>query len=121
MTGPLTDDPFELHVSVQRLGEELLLTVAGELDLATAPAVTAKFAESIPPTCRRVVIDASGVSFVDAAGLRALQAAPARCGTGVEIVIHRPSRPMRRILDLTDSRWPEAASISGPASNGDFG
>jgi anti-anti-sigma factor len=118
MTGPSTDFPFDLHVSVQRLGDELLLTVAGELDLATAPAVTATVAEHMPATCRRVVIDASGVSFVDAAGLHALQAAPAGCGTDVEIVLHRPSRPLRRILDLTDSGWPEAASISGPAENG---
>jgi anti-anti-sigma factor len=121
MTGPSTDHPFELRVSVQRLGEELLLTVAGELDLETAPAVTATMAEHMPPTCRRIVIDASEVSFVDAAGLRALRAAPAGWGTDVETVIHRPSRPMRRILELTDSRWTEAASISGPAGNGALG
>ena len=102
MPGQSTDETLSLCLSVQTLGPEIVVTATGELDLASASAVTAMFAEVVTETCRRVVIDGTGLTFLDAAGLRALRAGPARGDGGVEICFRAPSRPVRRVLELTD-------------------
>jgi anti-anti-sigma factor len=105
MIGPLTNGPVGVHLSIQRLDDELLVTVAGELDMASAPVVVTTLAESLPATCRRVVIDASGVVFVDVAGLRALHGRPNGWAADVEVCLRAPSPAVRRLLGLVDPNW----------------
>jgi anti-anti-sigma factor len=116
MIGPLTNGPVGVHLSVQRLDDELLVTVAGELDMASAPVVLTTLAESLPASCRRVVIDASGVVFVDVAGLRALHGRPNGWGADVEICLRAPSPAVRRLLGLVDPTWLSARPT--PAHDG---
>jgi anti-anti-sigma factor len=95
MTGPSFDDAA-LHLSAQVLGPDVLVTMAGELDIQSAPAVAALYAEVVTDACCRVVVDASGLTFLDGAGVRALHAAP----PGVEVIVRAPSRPARLVLDV---------------------
>ena len=71
----------EFSVTVE--GESLLVKVAGELDLATAPELDA----CLRPVRGDVAIDCSGLDFIDSSGIRSLveahRAAEAR---GDEIV-----------------------------------
>lgn len=102
MAGRSTYETPALCLSVETRGSEIFVTAAGEVDLASSPAVDAMFAEAVTGTCRRVVIDVSGVTFLDAAGLRALRAGTTSDEEGVEICLLGPSRPVRRILELIE-------------------
>lgn len=54
-------------------GESVTVAVSGELDIATAPRFSARLGELLRRGCpRELVIDLSGLSFIDATGLRAL-------------------------------------------------
>jgi anti-sigma B factor antagonist len=54
-------------------GESLTVVVAGELDIATAPRFSACLRELLHRDCpRELVVNLSGVTFMDATGLRAL-------------------------------------------------
>jgi anti-anti-sigma regulatory factor len=88
MHGRSPDESFDFCLSVRPLGPEVLVTLCGELDAASAAAVDAMFAEAVTATCRRVLIDASGVTFLDAARLGALLAGPAE--RGGEILVRAP-------------------------------
>lgn len=81
-----------------------VVTVDGELDMATADHLVAAAAE-IPAGNRPLVLDLSSVSFLDSSGMRALlevsdQAAARGCPTAL---LH-PSAAVTRLLDLVDLR-----------------
>ena len=101
MSGLPTFESSSLRLAVQAAGCEVLVAVTGELDLAGSPVVEAMFAEVMTTSSRRVVIDVSGVTFLDAAGLRALRG-PSSGDGRVEVCLRAPSRPVRRILELSD-------------------
>jgi anti-anti-sigma factor len=67
-----------LSVSVRRggpsagPGESLIVAIRGELDIATAPRLAARFDEFLSDGLRRIVIDVSKLTFVDVLGLRTL-------------------------------------------------
>ena len=62
--------------SVQAFGisSALIVAVTGELDLATAPQLTATIRE-LPPSVRHVVVDLSATTFLDSRALGTLVAA----------------------------------------------
>jgi anti-anti-sigma factor len=97
-----TDQTLSPSLSVQTLGSEILVTATGEFDLASSPVVAATFAEAVTESCRRVVVDVSGVTFLDVAGLRALRAEPVLGDRAVEVCFRAPSGPVRRVLELVD-------------------
>lgn len=105
MIGPSTGEPVGAHVSVQRLHDELLVTIGGELDTASAPGVLATVTARMSPTCRRIVIDAAGVAFIDAAGLRALRGGANGWPAGVEVFLRAPSPAVERMLQLVELGW----------------
>jgi anti-sigma B factor antagonist len=55
-----------------RHGESLIVTIGGELDIATAPRFAARFDKFLSDGLRHVVLDVSKLTFVDVTGLRAL-------------------------------------------------
>jgi len=103
MPGQLHDRPLFFSSSVHTNGAEVVVTVSGELDAASGPALTALMAEAASFGRRRVVVDVSAVTFLDAAGLRALRGEPDGWAQGVAVVLRAPSRPVTRLLELTDS------------------
>ncbi|WP_432171151.1 STAS domain-containing protein [Streptomyces sp. 1222.5] len=97
---------------VLRDGDTVLLGVVGELDLFTGPALVTVVTDCLRqrPTC--LVMDVSAVSFCDAAGLTALEAARSsavRAGTRFALSGVQPT--LLRILtvtglDATFDLWP---------------
>lgn len=82
-------------------GEGTVL-LAGELDTLGAR-VLREHLESwfLRPSGRRLVLDASAVTFMDVAGLRVLVWAHERLGeSGGELMLRRPSHPVLRLLDV---------------------
>lgn len=83
-----------------------VITVVGELDVASAPTLREAFLtllqrEEVPD----VTLDASGVSFCDSSGLAVLLMGARRwTAEDRHLVLQRPSRPLSRILDLAGVR-----------------
>jgi anti-sigma B factor antagonist len=80
---------------------ESVVVLAGELDLADAPAVSSQLQAAAGPD-GRVVVDLHGVTFIDSTAIGALvgvqRVLKERGGT---LVLRRPSRAVARLLELT--------------------
>ena len=79
------------------------LGVSGELDLATAAGLEDAVATAAArPGVHEVVVDLSGLSFLDASGMAALvRARAAAAGTGVLVRIQGARGVVARVLALT--------------------
>jgi len=66
-----TVDP-DLNVSVQAAGDVTIAELAGELDIASAPALREQLLSLLRPGSSQLVVDLSKVSFCDASGLAVL-------------------------------------------------
>ena len=63
------ETPFEIHSSFT--ADVLLVEVSGEVDMSTSPRLEEVVAAT-PDQAKRVVVDLSGVTFLDSSGLNAL-------------------------------------------------
>jgi anti-sigma B factor antagonist len=59
----------QFEVSVERAGTTAIVRLAGELDLATAPEL-AEVLHGLEPECQRIILDVTGLEFIDSTGLR---------------------------------------------------
>jgi anti-sigma B factor antagonist len=90
-----------LSIRVRHYRRHVLVTVAGEIDVATAAHLRGRLT-ALPARGRPVVADLSGVSFIDAAGLGVLAsvARQARAqGTSLHVV--SPGLRLRRLFIIT--------------------
>ncbi|MGK5447396.1 STAS domain-containing protein [Streptomyces radiopugnans] len=79
----------------------LVLRPCGEIDLHTAPALT-EAARGVAEPWREMVVDLSGVSFMDSAGLHALIGLSQRCrARGGRLTVTGVREQPARLLDLT--------------------
>ena len=67
---------FDLETS--REGDQVRLSLFGELDIAAAPRVDEALAEVEPDHPAHVVLDLRGLTFLDSTGLRSILGADAR-------------------------------------------
>jgi len=92
---------MELEISSQMRGDALIVSVRGDVDLATAPLLDSALAELWQPP-DRLVIDASGIAFMDSTGLGVLVKCAARArdeGGSVALVAVTPR--VRKVLAIT--------------------
>lgn len=73
----------------------------GELDMATAASLTELLHAAAAATDDPVVLDFTGVSFMDSSGLRALLEGAGQPSGGGPVVIVHPSSQVRRVLDIS--------------------
>lgn len=87
---------------MERGGAETVLCVEGELDMVAAPVLSATMRDACSGSAP-VVIEALGVTFIDAAGLRGLTAGydPA---VMARIRVRTASAPLARLLDVVGMR-----------------
>jgi anti-sigma B factor antagonist len=85
---------MDFDLSVVSQPPEAHVTVHGELDVATSPLVSRRLDAEIDAGCRRITIDLSDVTFIDASALGMLTLARRtlreRRGT-LEFVAYRPA------------------------------
>ncbi|GAA1716304.1 hypothetical protein GCM10009765_76280 [Fodinicola feengrottensis] len=82
-----------------------VVTVSGELDMATEPQFSAEVGAQLPPGREILVLDLDGVSFMGSAGLKALvelQQLADRHGARLRLVLGQS--PTGRLLELTGLR-----------------
>jgi anti-sigma B factor antagonist len=78
-----------------------LVALLGELDPRSSPAVPAKLQRLVVEGPARIVVDLSGLSFVDSSGMNALVASErAVSSAGGSVVFAAPTDQVRRVFDL---------------------
>ena len=103
-----------LIIAVRRRRGHVLVTVSGEIDIATAGQLRGRL-EGPAGSGQQVIIDFSRVSFLDAAGAGVLAAAAARAAArGGSLRLAAAGRQVRRVLALTglDRSIPLAATVA---------
>jgi len=109
--------PGTLAVQRREMCETIELVLAGELDLATRELVRDALMEVGEPAPQRLVLDLSGLTFIDVSGLHVLLAAAERCRASaaptLKLVPGPP--PVHEVFEITGlaDRLPFTAS-SGP-------
>jgi len=86
-------------LTVERGDTVTTVAASGELDLATAPELSAAVAQH--NDARLLVLDVTAVTFIDSTGVRALiEADRSRAGAGLRVAVLAGEGPVRRMLDL---------------------
>lgn len=104
-SAPLGRPRVPFQVTTQRIGRAVArLSLAGQLDLRSA-GILARELLRVEGDVQRVVLDARGVSFMDAVGLHVLLHASQRAELGGwELVVIRGSQAIERLF-----RFPQIA------------
>ena len=112
----------QFDVSVELAGTTAIVRLAGELDLATAPELT-EVLHGLQPACKRIILDLTGLEFIDSTGLRLAVTEHGRASMdGFEFVITGAAGAVLKVLRLTglDVKLPlapDVASVLGDASS----
>jgi anti-sigma B factor antagonist len=80
-------------------GPEGVLSLAGELDLASAPGLRTAIQQKLDTGAQRLVLDLTDLSFCDSAGLSVMAWAEQHFPAGV--LLHQPRPQLRKILRTT--------------------
>jgi anti-anti-sigma factor len=92
-------DRFSVRIDEAR--DRLDVRAAGELDIATAPALESALLHALDSGAPSIVLDLERVSFIDSMGLRVLVWAAKESRQGDRLRIDCGSGPVRRMVELT--------------------
>ncbi len=96
--------PGQLVVESSTEDETSVLTLAGELDLASTPMLERELDAVESGGATKILIDLAGVGFMDSTGLQALLRARERAMTSdrrVELILRRGPHQVQRVFELT--------------------
>ena len=89
----------EFSISKERLADCEVFSLRGELDMLSAPELTAAI-EALDGSARPVAVDLSGLTFLDSHGLHALMSA--RPG-GIPVTLVCPDGNISRLLEIVQA------------------
>lgn len=93
---------MEFGVTVASHGQWEVLTVTGEIDMATAPRFRQRLLAVIGAEAQNVVIDLSGVDFIDSTGLGVLMGGAKRVrSAGGDIRLVMTGSRLADLIELT--------------------
>lgn len=104
----------DFEVTVERSSGTAVVQVAGELDLASAPTL-ADVLRDLEPSCNRVILDLSRLTFIDSTGLRLAIGEHRRAELdGFDFVVAGATEPILRVLRVTglDVSLPMAPDVA---------
>ena len=94
-------DAERLRWSVSRVESEVVVSLDGELDLATVEPLSGILREILEQRPATVALDMARVSFIDSTGIRCLvNAASAAATDGCKVVVRRPTATVVRVLGI---------------------
>jgi anti-sigma B factor antagonist len=92
-----------LQVSVERVGDVSICVVVGEVDMATTPQLRDELIGLVESDVRRLVLEVSGVPFLDSTGLGVLMEVHRRLRDNSGAVALVGARPaLVRLLTITN-------------------
>jgi anti-anti-sigma factor len=93
---------MQLGLDVDRSGAVAVVTVRGDLDLASAPRLRTVALDELLAGCRRLVLDLRPLEFVDSVGLGMIVAILKRArGLGGDVALVVDTERVRRPLELS--------------------
>ncbi|MBV9309186.1 MAG: STAS domain-containing protein [Solirubrobacterales bacterium] len=96
-----TPRPGELTIATAKVGTRVELSLAGELDLISAPRLESELMAVETPDPGDLLIDLQGVQFIDSTGLRVLLGATRRAaGTGHKLLVRHVHGQARRLFEI---------------------
>jgi anti-sigma B factor antagonist len=99
----MTQEPREFLVSAERIGADALVTVEGELDIATLPELERCVARMRAQGLERLVIDLREISFLDSMSIELLLRLHADLtASGADLVIVRGPLAVNRVFELME-------------------
>jgi anti-anti-sigma factor len=90
-----------LRVEAGYVGSEVTIALVGEFDLGGTELFWAYVSEALDSQPRSIVVDATGLAFIDSAGLMAVwRARDAAHAAGVAFPVGNATHPVRRVVEL---------------------
>ena len=91
-----------LTVGLEQDGEALVIRPVGELNTSSTPTLDAELRRAINDETPEVILDLSGLSFIDSSGLRMLLLVTAHSqANGDQLRMLRGSAPVERVIQLS--------------------
>ena len=92
----------QLRIDVREESDRIVVTLAGELDMANAPLLQDAIESAELAAAKTVVLDLQGLTFLDSTGLRIILAAREQCWRrGQEFAVTPGSQQVQRLLSVT--------------------
>jgi anti-sigma B factor antagonist len=96
--------PKLLNVQTTRYADRYVVAAAGEVDASTAEALDGELRRAEASDAQRIVLDLSGVTFLDSTGLRLLLQAQSRSqADSNRLRLVRGPRRVQRVFELTNT------------------
>ncbi|MEV4753567.1 STAS domain-containing protein [Micromonospora sp. NPDC049559] len=93
---------MSLTVQTEQRGDAVVVSVAGELDMATAPQLQDQITDLLDKGRAKLIFDLAEVSFCDSTGLSVFVRAKNSCDeAGGEVRLAAPQRGVLRILEVS--------------------
>jgi anti-sigma B factor antagonist len=89
------------QTNVSHLGDETVIALSGELDVASSPALNEELTGLIDGGATDLVIDLHGLAFIDSTGLSALLLANKKLEGKGKLVLRQPVDLVRQVLEVT--------------------
>jgi anti-anti-sigma factor len=93
--------PDSFSVRVEDTGDTVVLSVAGEVDMATAPALEESIKEALERAPEMLVVDLSGVGFLASAGMSVLISGNQQAGDRTRFRLVAVGSATLRPMELT--------------------
>jgi anti-sigma B factor antagonist len=91
---------FRMDLRSGECGGHVVVALRGELDLLYAPAVATALGD-LAVLQPRIIVDLTGLEFIDASGTAALAHGRRRArNAGGDLLLAAPRRPVRRVLTI---------------------
>jgi anti-sigma B factor antagonist len=92
-------DGFQTNVS--HVGDETVVALCGELDIASSSALNEELTELIESGATDLVIDLQDLAFIDSTGLSAILLANKKLQGKGKLVLRQPAALVRQVFEVT--------------------
>jgi anti-anti-sigma factor len=92
------------QVDIEQRDDVVIARLRGELDISVADSTRRKIGEAVPTSARGVVVDMSGLDFMDSSGVSMLFALARQVGSHRQqlVVVAPTGRPVARVLQIVE-------------------
>ena len=92
------------QVEIEHRDAVVVARLTGELDISVAESTGRKIAEAVPSSARGVVVDMSGLDFMDSSGVSMLFALARQVGSHRQqmCVVAPTGKPVSRVLQIVE-------------------
>jgi anti-anti-sigma factor len=91
----------DLELAVRSDGSGVVVTVEGEIDMATAPQLRDLLNQLLDGGSDQIVLDCRQLAFLDSSGIGVLVAARNRMGGNGTLTLEAPQPHVRKVLEVT--------------------